>query len=39
MDRDVIVSSLEMKHFEVEFIFDEQERIKSANHCAEATDA
>lgn len=39
MDRDVIVSSLEMKHFEVEFIFDKQGRIKSANHCAEATDA
>ena len=39
MDRDVSVSSLKMKHFEVEFIFDEQGRIQSANHWAEATDA
>ena len=36
MVSDIDVASLMMKHFEVEFVFDEQGRIRSANYWTEA---
>ena len=36
MDSDIDVASLMMKHFEVEFVFDKQGRIRSANYWADA---
>ena len=36
MDSDVDVASLMMKHFEVEFVFDKQGRIRSANYWTDA---
>ena len=36
MDSDIDVASLMMKHFEVEFVFDKQGRIRSANYWTEA---
>ena len=39
MDSDVDVASLMMKHFEVEFVFDDQGRILSANYWTEAKTA
>ncbi len=39
MTRDIDVASLMMKHFEVEFVFDDQGRILSANYWTEAKTA
>ena len=39
MDSDIDVASLMMKHFEVEFVFDKQGRIRSANYWADASAA
>ena len=39
MIRDIDVASLMMKHFEVEFVFDDQGRILSANYWTEAKTA
>ncbi len=36
MDSDIDVASLMMKHFEVEFVFDKQGRIRSANYWTDA---
>ncbi len=36
MDSDIDVASLMMKHFEVEFVFNKQGRIRSANYWADA---